>query len=55
MEETGEGTTFASPPPRAPDAKTKRNALMRGVVVLAAEESKGAPLLGSDFARGIGV
>ena len=35
MEEIGEGAMFAPPAPRAPDAKTKRNALIQGVVALA--------------------
>ena len=35
MEETGEETMFAPPTPSAPDAKTKRNALIQGGVALA--------------------
>ena len=35
MEETGEGAAFTPPAPRAPDAKTKRTALIQGVVALA--------------------
>jgi uncharacterized membrane protein YbhN (UPF0104 family) len=35
MDESNEPTVFVPPAPRAPDAKTKRNALIQGAVALA--------------------